>query len=143
MVCDLSHSIAESELNKAEINYPIHDAEMLAIMEALKVFRCYVHGRFVGIFTDHHSLRFFETQLKLNQRQVRWMELLQDYDYSIENKSGAKNNVADALSRREDYIPEPESVQSECVVNAITTAAIESTFLQDVVEAYSHDPLLS
>ena len=131
------------KLNKAEINYPIHDAEMLAIMEAIKVFRCYVHGRFVRIFTDHHTLRFFETQPKLNQRQVRWMELLQDYDYKIEYKSGAKNHVADALSRRADYIPEPDSAQSGCVVNAITTAAVESTFLQDVVEAYSHDPLYS
>ena len=106
--------------------------EMLAIMEALKVFRCYVHGRFVRIFTDHHSLRFFETQPKLNQRQVRWMEILQDYNYKIEYKSGAKNHVADALSRHADYIPE-----SGCMVNAVTTAAVEPDFLQGVIKAYS------
>ena len=126
------------KLNKAETHYPIHDAEMLAIMEALKVFRCYVHGRFVRIFTDHHSLRFFATEPKLNQRQVRWMVNTTHYNYKIEYKSGAKNHVADALSRRADYIPE-----SECVVNAVTTAAIESDFLPGVIEAYSHDPLYS
>ena len=126
------------KLNKAETNYPVHDAEMLAIMEALKVFRCYVHGRFARIFTDHHSLRFFETQPKLNQHQVRWMEILQDYNYKIEYESGAKNHVADALSRRAEYASE-----SDCVVNAVTTAAVETEFLQGVIEAYSRDPLYS
>ena len=46
--------------------------------------------------------------------------------------------VADALSRRADYIPE-----SECVVNAVITAAVETDFLHGVVENYSHDPLCS
>ena len=60
------------KLNKAETICPVHDSEMVAIMQALTVFRCYVPGRFVRIFTDHHSLRFFETQSKLNQRHVRF-----------------------------------------------------------------------
>ena len=46
--------------------------------------------------------------------------------------------MADALSCRADYIPE-----SECVVNAATTAAVEPDVLQGVVEAYFHDPLYS
>ncbi len=71
MACGPSHSTAEIlKLNKAETNYPVHDAEMLAIMEALKVFRCYMHGRFVRIFTDHHSLRFFETQAQSASGEV-------------------------------------------------------------------------
>ena len=86
---------------------------------------------FVRIFTDHHGLRFFGTQPKLNQRQVRWMEILQDYNHKIGYKSGAKNHVADALSGRVDYIPE-----SECVVNAVTTAAVETDSLQGVIEAH-------
>ena len=90
---------------QTERSYPVHEADMLAIMEALKVSRCYVHGRFVRIFTDHHSLRFFETQPKLNHRQVRWMEILQDYREKIEYKSGVNNHVADALSRRADNMP--------------------------------------
>ena len=65
------------KFNQAERSHPVHDAEMLAIMETLKVFRCYVHGRLVRIFTNHHSLRFFETQPQLNQRQVKWVEILQ------------------------------------------------------------------
>ncbi len=37
----------------------------------------------------------------------------------------------------------PDTSQSACVVNAISTAAVESDFLQNVVEAYSRDPLYS
>src|SRR5436309_2060664 len=38
----------------------------------------------------------------LNQRQVRWSELLSTYDFKIIHKKGSEN-AADALSRRIDY----------------------------------------
>ena len=40
----------------------------------------------VSIVKDH--LRFSETQTKLDQRQNRWMGILQDYDQEKEYNSG-------------------------------------------------------
>lgn len=40
------------------------------------------------------------TQKELNLRQRRWIELLKDYDCSIEYHPGKANVVADALSCR-------------------------------------------
>ena len=50
------------------------------------------------IYTDHKSLKYLLTQKELNLRQRRWVELLKDYDCSIEYHPGKANVVADALS---------------------------------------------
>ncbi|KAA3480729.1 DNA/RNA polymerases superfamily protein [Gossypium australe] len=52
------------------------------------------------IYTDHKSLKYLLTQKELNLRQRRWIELLKDYDCSIEYHPGEANVVADALSRK-------------------------------------------
>ena len=52
------------------------------------------------IYTDHRSLKYLLTQKELNLRQCRRIELLKDYDYTIEYHLGKANVVVDALSRR-------------------------------------------
>ena len=69
-------------------------------MFALKIWRHYVYGAPCRIFTDHKSLQYIFTQKELNLRQRRWLELIKDYDYTIEFHMGKANVVADALNRR-------------------------------------------
>ncbi|CAL9018862.1 unnamed protein product [Prunus brigantina] len=56
-------------------------------------------GRF-EFFPDHKSLKYFFSQKELNMRQGRWMELIKDYDFTLEYHPGKANVVADALSRK-------------------------------------------
>ncbi|KAG8481374.1 hypothetical protein CXB51_026156 [Gossypium anomalum] len=83
-----------------ELNYPTHDLELAAVIFALKIWRHYLYGERCIIYTDHKSLKYLLTQKELNLRQRRWIELLKDYDCSIEYHLGKANVVADALSRR-------------------------------------------
>ncbi|CAI7889274.1 unnamed protein product [Closterium sp. NIES-53] len=87
------------KLHGAELNYPIHDKEALAIITAFKTWRCYLEGRKTTVYTDHCSLKYLKTQPTLSIRQVRWIDFLEThFDYDIVYKPGHKNK-ADALSR--------------------------------------------
>ena len=52
------------------------------------------------MFSDHKSLKYIFTQRDLNMRQRRWMEYLEDYDFTLHYHPGKANVVADALSRK-------------------------------------------
>ncbi|KAL2240852.1 UNVERIFIED_CONTAM: Transposon Ty3-I Gag-Pol polyprotein, partial [Sesamum indicum] len=91
---------ASRQLRPHEMNYLTHDLELAAIVNALKIWRHYLYGETFQIFTDHKSLKYIPTQKELNLRQRRWMELLKDYDCTIDYHPGKANIVADALSRK-------------------------------------------
>jgi hypothetical protein len=74
--------------------------DLAAIVEALKIWRHYRMGKRCELYMDHKSLKYIFTQLKLNLRQRRWLELIKDYDHGIDCHPGKANVVADALSRR-------------------------------------------
>uniref|UniRef100_A0A1J3DI19 RNA-directed DNA polymerase n=1 Tax=Noccaea caerulescens TaxID=107243 RepID=A0A1J3DI19_NOCCA len=102
---------ASRQLRPNEINYPTHDLELAAVVFALKIWRSYLYGEKVQIFTDHKSLKYIFTQGELNLRQRRWTELLADYDLDILYHPGKANQVADALSRRKADVSEGKEVQ--------------------------------
>ncbi|KAG8501051.1 hypothetical protein CXB51_003154 [Gossypium anomalum] len=91
---------ASRQLKPHEVNYPTHDLELAAVIFALKIWRHYLYGERCVIYTDHKSLKYLLTQEELNHRQRRWVELLKDYDCSIEYHLGKANVVVDALSLR-------------------------------------------
>ena len=52
------------------------------------------------VYSDHKSLKYIFTQRDLNMRQRRWMEFLEDYDFTLHYYPCKANVVADALSRK-------------------------------------------
>ncbi|WMV10111.1 hypothetical protein MTR67_003496, partial [Solanum verrucosum] len=92
-------SYASQKLKPHELNYPTHDLELAAIVFALKIWWHYLYGEKCHIFTDHKSLKYLDTQKELNLRQRRWLELIKDYDCTIDHHPSKANVVADALSR--------------------------------------------
>ncbi|KAH0773702.1 hypothetical protein KY290_010839 [Solanum tuberosum] len=82
-----------------EKNYPTHDLELAVVLFALKIWRHYLYGVHVDVFTDHKSLQYVFSQKDLNLRQKRLLELLKDYDMSVLYHPSKVNMVAYALSR--------------------------------------------
>ena len=92
----------------AEINYEIHDKELLAIVDSFKHWRRYLEGakHQVQVFSDHQNLEYFTTTKVLNRRQARWAQELAGIDFKIYYRPGNQNGKPDALSRRPEYRPE-------------------------------------
>lgn len=88
-----------------EINYEVHDKELMAVVSSLAIWRQYTLGASfpVTIFTDHRNLLHFTTNQQLTRRQARWSLFLAEYVFSLEYRKGSLQGKADALSRRVDY----------------------------------------
>jgi hypothetical protein len=91
---------ASRQLKKHEANYPTHDLELALVVHALKTWRHYLMGKQCEVFTDHRSMKYIFTQKDLNMRQRRWLELIKDYDLSLQYHPGKANIVADAFSHK-------------------------------------------
>jgi len=98
------HPVAfhSQKFQPAEINYEIHDKELLAIVDAFKHWCRYCKGATnqVQVFCHHHNLEYFTTTKILNRRQVRWAQELSGIDFHIYYRPGNRNGKPDTLSRR-------------------------------------------
>ena len=86
------------QLKNHEWNYPTHDIELATIVFALKIWCHYLFGEQFKVFSDHKSFKYIFTWRDLNMRQRRWMEYLEDYDFTLQDHPSKANVVADALS---------------------------------------------
>jgi len=68
------------------------------IVFAQKIWRYYLYVAHCKIFTDHWSLKYLFSLKDLNLRQVRWLELLKDFDINLQYHPGKANVMADAWS---------------------------------------------
>ena len=88
------------QLKNHEQNYPTHDIKLAAVVFASKIWRHYLYGEPFEMYSDNKSLKYIFTQRDLNMRQRRWMEFLEDYDFTLHYHPDKANVVVDALSRK-------------------------------------------
>ena len=86
-------------LKGMELNYPVHEKELLAILWALRKWKVDLMGSEFLVYTDHKTLLNFNTQRELSWRQAHWMEELAIYDCKFVYVKGEDNTVANSLSR--------------------------------------------
>jgi RNase H-like domain found in reverse transcriptase/Reverse transcriptase (RNA-dependent DNA polymerase)/Integrase zinc binding domain len=94
------------KLTPAESNYPIHDKEMLAIVACLKEWRAELQGRPFEVRSDHKNLEYFRNRRQLGERQLRWAYDLSNFTFTINHKPGTEQILSDALSRRDQDLPQ-------------------------------------
>ena len=89
------------EFSPAELNYDIHDKEMVAIVLAFKEWEYLLKScqQKIVVWTDHKNLEYFTSSKVLTRRQAWSSEFLSEFDFMGKYRPGDKNGKPDALSR--------------------------------------------
>lgn len=123
-------------LSQAERAYCVTRRELLACIYGLKRWRQYLLGRPMIIRTDHSALTHLLRAAEPVGQSARYLDLLSEYNFVIQHRSGSAHRNADLLSRRpcerETDVPckqcssktvsgldQHVSVESECVPSAV------------------------
>jgi len=119
----------------AEINYDIHDKELLAIVDAFKHSHRYCEGaeHQIQVFTDHHNQEYFTTTKVLNQRQAHWAENLAGINFQVYYRPGTQNGKPDALSRRSEYRPEKGGIENQPITTILEEKHLEERRIRSFV----------
>ncbi|GBG89433.1 hypothetical protein CBR_g49224 [Chara braunii] len=98
--------------------------------KALVHWRHFLLGRFFYLRIDHQTLKWIKTQPALFDALKRWIEVIDQYDFKLEYLKGEYNKVADALSRRADYLGA-----------LVCEFGVSEEVTQLLVRAYQEDPI--
>jgi hypothetical protein len=89
---------ASRKYTLAERNYCTFQQEAAAVVWSLEKFSNFHQGHHVIVQSDHKNLSWIKKTAM--PQLTRWRLRLQDFDFSLEYYEGAKNVVADGLSRK-------------------------------------------
>ncbi|CAJ2508954.1 Uu.00g139800.m01.CDS01 [Anthostomella pinea] len=100
------HPVAffSKKLYGPELNYQIHDKELIAVIEAFKEWKPYLSGtkKPVKVYSDHKNLTHFITTKELNKQQTQWAEFLSEFNFQIIYVKGQKIQGQTSLADETD-----------------------------------------
>nr|GEZ74487.1 reverse transcriptase [Tanacetum cinerariifolium] len=121
---------ASKTMNQAETNYTTTEKEMLAVVYAFEKFRSYLIMNKSIVYTDHSALKYLFAKKDAKARLLRWILLLQEFDFKVIDTKGAENYATDHLSRLENPYK-----------NVFDPKEINETFLLESLNKIAHqDP---
>ncbi|KAG1143941.1 hypothetical protein G6F37_012390 [Rhizopus arrhizus] len=93
-ICFLSRKLLPNEMN-----YPIVEKDLLAVIYALKKLRKYLLDKIFTLYTDNTVVRFLFFKRDPGSRLQRWVLAVQEYAFKVVHLPGKSNGVADVMSR--------------------------------------------
>ena len=86
-------------LEGSEQRYCTVRKELLAVVRALKHFKCYLYGQKITVQTDNSAVSWLHRSKDPVGQPARWIEVIDTYDITFQHRPGRKHGNADALSR--------------------------------------------
>nr|GEY37851.1 reverse transcriptase domain-containing protein [Tanacetum cinerariifolium] len=111
---------ASKTMTQAESNYTTTEKEMLAVVYAFEKFRSYLIMNKSIVYTDHSALKYLFAKKDAKARLLRWILLLQEFDFKVIDTKGAENYTADHLSRLKnpyENVFDPKEINETFLLN--------------------------
>ncbi len=91
---------ASKKLTPTETRYGISEKEMYAVFWGIKKFEYELRGRKFRLVTDHKALEEIRRKPYFSNNRInRWVEKIQEFDFTAEYQKGEELAAPDALSR--------------------------------------------
>ncbi|GKA57184.1 reverse transcriptase domain-containing protein [Tanacetum coccineum] len=106
---------------------------MLAVVYAFEKFRSYLIMNKSIVYTDHFALKYLFNKKDAKARLLRWVLLLQEFDFKVIDTKGAENYTADHFSRLEnpyENVFDPKEINKTFpfeTLNMVTSHGNQST----------------
>ena len=71
--------------------------ELLAVVQALKHFKCYLYGQKITTRTDYSAVSWLHRSKDPVGQPARWIEVIDTYDITFQHRPGRKHGNADVL----------------------------------------------
>nr|GFB00667.1 reverse transcriptase domain-containing protein [Tanacetum cinerariifolium] len=139
---------ASKTMNQAEANYTTTEKEMLAVVYTFEKFHSYLIMNKSIVYTDHSSLKYLFAKKDAKAHLLRWILLLQEFDFKVIDTRRAKNYAADHLSRLEnpyENIFDPKEINETFPLETLNkgmTSQQKKKFFKDARHYFWDDPYL-
>ncbi|GJV76715.1 reverse transcriptase domain-containing protein [Tanacetum coccineum] len=131
---------------------PIHYASKTmteAVVYAFKKFRSYLIMNKSVVYTDHSALKYLFNKKDAKARLLRWVLLLQEFDFKVIDTKGAENYAADHLSHLEnpyENVFDPKEINETFpleTLNTVTSHDNQSTpWFADIANYHARNFLI-
>nr|GEZ09248.1 reverse transcriptase domain-containing protein [Tanacetum cinerariifolium] len=95
------------------------------------------------VYTDHSALKYLFANKDAKARLLRWILLLQEFDFKVIDTRGAKNYAADHLSRLEnpyENVFDPKEINETFPLESLNKVAHKDPKAIDILNAYHSGP---
>ncbi|GKF12723.1 reverse transcriptase domain-containing protein [Tanacetum coccineum] len=116
---------------------------MLAVVYAFKKFRSYLIMNKSVVYTDHSTLKYLFNKKDTKARLLRWVLLLQEFDFKVIDTKGAENYAADHLSHQSTpWFADFANYHAGKFIKKGMPTQEKNKFFKDVKHYFWDDPFL-
>nr|GEX86930.1 reverse transcriptase domain-containing protein [Tanacetum cinerariifolium] len=122
---------ASKTMTDVESNYTTTEKELLAVVYAFEKFRSYLIMNKSIVHTDHSALKYLFAKKDAKARLLRWVLLLQEFDFKVLDTKGAENLTADHLSRLEnpyENVLEPKEINETFLLETLSMVTFRGDY---------------
>ena len=109
--------------NNAQSHYPSNKLELLAVIWATETHKFLFFGRKFILITDHSALKQIRTMKCPKTLICRWLDMLSNFDFTVEHRAGKLIQHVDFLSRNNNPVrradDETKEEETTCYLNSI------------------------